>query len=222
MICAFEELWECFAQDLFQLPGKDADKPLFNPYSGVLPGIDRPSSDQLRRQNLRNYFSSFSEKPCYLVLGEAPGWRGCRFTGVPFTSEALLESGKLPFSGKSTSLTGGLYSEASATVFWATMRLYHPRFLVWNCLPLHPYQAGQPLTNRPAASKEILLLKNILLSMIDILKPEKLVAVGRTAQRILAHLGFECDPVRHPAHGGTFKFKSEVQAFFSKMGIIPS
>ena len=57
-----------------------------------------------RQGNLLNYLLHFEGKPRYLIVGEAPGPWGCRFSGVPFTSERQLAQGELPFAGEPTSI----------------------------------------------------------------------------------------------------------------------
>ena len=45
----------------------------------------------IRRNNLYIYLQQMRRvNPKIMLLGEAPGYRGCRLTGVPFTSEHLL------------------------------------------------------------------------------------------------------------------------------------
>lgn len=45
----------------------------------------------IRRDNLLTYLiQMYKLKPRVILVGEAPGYRGCRLTGVPFTSEHLL------------------------------------------------------------------------------------------------------------------------------------
>lgn len=49
------------------------------------------SDNKVRRNNLRLYLNQISQlRPKVLLVGEAPGYHGCRFTGVPFTSEYIL------------------------------------------------------------------------------------------------------------------------------------
>ena len=40
----------------------------------------------LRRRRLREYLGSREDAP-FLLVGEAPGYRGARISGIPFTSE---------------------------------------------------------------------------------------------------------------------------------------
>ena len=221
MIESLASLWDYLQIDLFPLPSRTEQNPLFNLYSCVEPSVDRVDADQIRRENLGFYLSSFPRCPEVLVVGEAPGWRGCRFSGVPFTSEAQAAGGKLPFWGERSSKQFTPHSEASASIFWSTMRPYFPQFLTWNCLPLHPHKPGLPQSNRHATQNEASRFDHILCSIIHILQPNIILAVGRLAQDNLTSLGFDCISIRHPSHGGAAAFKSGIQASFNKMGNHP-
>jgi uracil-DNA glycosylase len=215
-------LWDYLSNELFSLPGEDGSKPLFNPYFNLEPGLEKAAADRIRRENLRSYFASFTQLPRTLVVGEAPGWRGCRFSGIPFTSESQLVSRQLPFSGERTNKSGRPLCEASATIYWKVMLPFYPHFLAWNCLPLHPYKPGLPASNRHASTREIMRFDHLLQSFINLLGPEGILAVGRDAQRSLTRLSFKHTPVRHPAHGGVKTFGAGVEEFFRKLGIYPS
>lgn len=211
-------VWEWLEGEVFSLPGIPAGlKPCFNPYRDVDPIVDRPNADRIRQENLRWYLESFTHWPETLVIGEAPGWRGCRFSGVPFTSEAQL-NGALPFCGAPSSRGNRPHAEAAATIFWQVMKGYHPRFLAWNCLPLHPHLFGQPLSNRTPAADEIRGSAETLANLIALLEPRRVIAVGRSAQTALQHLGQEGAAVRHPGHGGAKAFRAGMRAVFSPKG----
>lgn len=211
-------VWEWLDEEVFSLPGVPAGpKPCFNPYQGVDPMVDRPNADRIRRENLQGYLESFTHWPETLVIGEAPGWRGCRFSGVPFTSEAQL-SGALQFCGAPSSRGNRPHAEAAATIFWRVMTGYHPRFLAWNCLPLHPYLPGQPLSNRTPVVDEIRDAAEGLSELVALLRPRWVIAVGRSAQFALEHLGLEGAVVRHPGHGGAKAFAAGMRAIFSPNG----
>ncbi|MFA4936156.1 MAG: hypothetical protein WC568_10015, partial [Candidatus Methanoperedens sp.] len=91
-----DDLWSIFENKLFLFPTTEV---LFNQYKQVNLDVDLPNAHEIRKQNLRNYLESFSEKPSILVVGEAAGPWGCRFSGVPFTGEKQLCMHNLPFSG---------------------------------------------------------------------------------------------------------------------------
>jgi uracil-DNA glycosylase len=209
-------VWEWLEGEIFNLPGTTfGPGPCFNPYLGFDPRVDRPEADRIRRENLRRYLQSFNAWPEALVIGEAPGWRGCRFSGVPFTSEAQLD-GRLPFCGERTSLGNQAHSEASATIFWQAMREFHPRFLAWNSLPFHPHRPGQPLSNRPPAPAEIRQAAATLAKLVVLLQPDRVVAVGARAATAAHHLGLAAIPVRHPGHGGAAAFRAGMAQVFER------
>ncbi|MBN2548181.1 MAG: uracil-DNA glycosylase [Anaerolineales bacterium] len=174
--------------------------------------VDLPAAAQLRQQNLYAYLASFRQKPGLLLVGEAPGWRGCRFSGIPFTSEAQLCSQELPFNGVRTSKRDLPYSEATATVFWKFMVPYQQRFIVWNCIPYHPHRAGLSLTNRCPTRAEIRDHAGLLAGLVERLEPRQVIAIGKSAQWALLQLGLKPRLVRHPAHGGAKEFERNIQS----------
>lgn len=76
---------EQFVQFLSDAP----DLPLvFNPYS------DNDPFGAVRRKNLQIYLENMKIlKPKVLLVGEAPGYNGCRYSGIPFTSERIMMQG---------------------------------------------------------------------------------------------------------------------------------
>lgn len=46
---------------------------------------------QIRRNNLKLYLTKMKDlNPSIMILGEAPGYKGCGLTGIPFTSERIV------------------------------------------------------------------------------------------------------------------------------------
>ena len=80
-----DQVWNLLAKELFDLP-RQPDT--FNPYTQVNPEVDRPDAAQVRRANRRSYLNACQQHPDLFLLAEAPGPWGCRFSGVPITSEA--------------------------------------------------------------------------------------------------------------------------------------
>lgn len=209
--------WDYLCQQVFH-PASDASSTqnLFNQYAETDPQVDAPEAARLRRQNLYHYLTSFQQIPDLMVVGEAPGWRGCRFSGVPFTSEAQLCSRELPFCGDRTSRRRLPYSEATATIFWKVMLPYQQVFVVWNCIPYHPHLADQPLTNRRPSWAEIEGHAHLLAGLLERLEPRQVVAIGKSAQFALKNIGVEPRLVRHPAHGGAHKFQKAMLSILTE------
>jgi hypothetical protein len=178
---------------------------VFNLYRDVNPELDVPGAAQLRCGNLRRLLVSRPLPVPLLVVVEAPGWRGCRFSGIPITSEALLAEPGFPWQGQATRRDGPL-GEQSATIFHRAMAGYHGSILVWNTFPFHPHRPGEPCSNRTPSRKEQLLGRTYLEAVLAWAQPQYCAAVGRIAQRALSDLGQANSPIRHPAQGGAAEF----------------
>ncbi len=202
-------LWRWLQERVFPIPTTPT---LFNHYGNSVPGVDCPDSDAIRRNNLHNYLRAFRRRPCFAVIGEAPGWRGCRFSGVPFSSEAQLINGLLPFAGaRSSAGDTPPLTETSATIFWRHLLPHHSRLFAWNAIPFHPHEPCNPLSNRTPSASEIDHHSNMLAELLSLLEPRSIIAVGRSAQRALHRIGVPSTYVRHPARGGAAAFRSGME-----------
>ena len=47
--------------------------------------LERPDGAAIRRRNLRRYLQTFRDAS-YVLVGEAAGYAGCPFSGIPFNS----------------------------------------------------------------------------------------------------------------------------------------
>lgn len=218
----WRRVWNILESRLFDQASQPGGRqPAFNLYRDEEPSFDQAGAAARRRQNLGNYLESLPASPEFLLIGEAPGWRGCRFSGVPFTSEAQFTQSEvdLPFTGQVTSLMARdqrPLAEISATVFWRVLRPWWGRFLAWNCVPVHLHQPGAPCSNRRPASGELLTWQAFLIEVITALQPTPiLVAIGKSAAYALALSGQPCLSVRHPAHGGKLEFQHAIERIFN-------
>lgn len=191
--------------DLAVLP--DSDR-LSNPYAPP----DDPAAT-IRRENLRRYLSDmYCRKPRVLLLAEAPGYRGCALSGIPVTSERILLRGierwNLFGDGyRRTSDDPQGVAEMTATILWNALVAYADEPpLLWNTIPLHPHQPGQPLSNRTPTRTEQRMGVPFIEAVSALFEFEVVLGVGRTAQRVLGELGYSYVPLRHPAQGGKTRF----------------
>lgn len=195
-----------------------SSKRLFNFYRDEVPFLDRPNGAYIRWRNLCRYIYEFGTKPKILLVGEAPGARGCRFSGIPFTSEKLITEAQIPVRGDQSSRRDSPQSEITATIFWKTLHPYVLDFFVWNVVPFHPHRPDDLLSNRPPTRNETSAFLDLLLAVINVLEPEIIVAVGKTAYRILNDiLNIDCTLVRHPSYGGKRKFQDQMIAIMSRI-----
>lgn len=170
--------------------------------------------NSIRRENLMIYLKQmYKLKPKIILVGEAPGYRGCRLTGVPFTSEHLLMNNinGLEIFGRENGYRlalekDKLLKEATATIIWNTLVQYDMMVLSWNTFPFHPHKKDNGESNRTPLKKELLIGEKPLLQMIEMFNIEKVVAMGNKAEESLKKLGISCEKVRHPAQGGKNEF----------------
>jgi uracil-DNA glycosylase len=191
-----------------ELATTEVTQNVYNQYSYESP------ENAIRRDNLLIYLEQMSKlKPKMILVGEAPGYRGCRLTGVPFTSDNLLMKnieGLNLFGedkGYKLAIKGDkLLKEATATIIWNTLVHFDLMILSWNAFPFHPYKQGNLESNRTPLKKELLIGEKPLLRLIEMFNIEKVIAVGNKAEESLNKLGFNCEKVRHPAQGGKNEF----------------
>ena len=168
----------------------------------------------IRRNNLYIYLRQMQRvNPKIVLVGEAPGYRGCRLTGVPFTSEHLLMNNKegLNLFGKENGYQLAveqekLMKEATATIIWETLIQHDMMVLSWNAFPFHPYKKGNIFSNRTPLKKELLIGEKHLLQLLELFHINKVVAMGNKAAESLSRLGIQHEKVRHPAQGGKNEF----------------
>ena len=192
------------------LKGLEPCENCFNPYASG--DADR---DTIRCANLLLYLEEMAAKtPSVMLVGEAPGYNGCHWSGIPFTSERELQRG-VPAHGlfgldKGYRWTSGRergYTEPSGTILWSVIAELPTLPLVWNAFPLHPYKPGKVLSNRTPTEKELVSHSFVLHRLLEIFGIESCIAVGHKAANVLAELGIAAPRVRHPANGGKAEFR---------------
>jgi uracil-DNA glycosylase len=142
----------------------------------------------LRRDRLAAYLEARADA-AYLLVGEAPGFRGARISGIPFTSERQL-IGRGP-------------AEATATIVHRVLDELGvaERVLLWNVVPTHP---GTATSNRPPTRREVTAGR---VFAEELAVGRRVICVGRVAQAALGGAG-----VRHPSHGGAAAFAAGLRA----------
>ena len=138
----------------------------------------------LLRRRLREYLERRA-KATLVLVGEAPGYRGARVSGIPFTSERQL--------------TGTGPAEATATIVHRVLEELElvDAVLLWNVVPTHP---GTAASNRRPTRREVVAGMWFVEHLAE---GRAVVAVGRIAGRALG-----MDAIRHPSHGGAREFRA--------------
>jgi len=203
----FENIWLLLNEKVFPTPSTDT---LFNLYRDEDPEHDRPGAAHMRQENLRHYLSSYQTRPAVFLLAEAPGPWGCRFSGIPLVSEAQLVAEDFPLWGRATSLAAKPHHEYSARIYWRVLQDFFPYFFTWNTVPYHPHYRGRPMSIRTPVAKEISMFCDVLATMITMIQPQRVLAIGRKAERALQIIDVEATYVRHPSQGGARLFEQGV------------
>jgi hypothetical protein len=194
--------------------GQDA----FNQYHQCHPALDRPNGARIRRRNLRAYLETFAAAS-YVLVGEAAGYAGCRFSGIPFTGEAQIVGPErlswahkldLERSSSGQDPSPGLWRERSGQIVWEALDGRRDCVL-WNTFPWHPY-GDTLLSNRKPRQNEIDQALEALTCVLRLFAGAEVYAIGRVSQDTLARLGIEAPYIRHPSHGGKARFTQGVRA----------
>lgn len=208
-----QDLWELLEREVFPAPSSEEQ---FNFYADRNENLDRPQAPTYRRENLRAYLECYEYAPPLFLLLEAPGPWGCRFSGVPITSEAQLTDPDFPIRGRQTSLEDEPHTEYSASIFWRVLQPHFPQFFIWNSVPLHPHDPDDPLSIRTPRRTEVRAWQDLLTRVLCILEPSQVVAVGRKAERALNEIEKDATYVRHPSQGGAKKFEQGMMDILQK------
>lgn len=181
----------------------------FNQYSctdGDDCGAEAPA---IRRANLRAYLARRLGAPVLLVA-EAAGWRGARYSGLCLYSERQFGPHE-PELRRSSRHPGG-WSEPSATVVQGAIAPWRDGVVLWNLVPTHPRRDGLPHTNRTPTRAETRAGAAWVERIVGLLQPEHIGAIGVHAGRAL---GADVPAVRHPSHGGAFIARDALRALLS-------
>ena len=208
-----------------QLLKKSPSGAVFNPWWQVDEKNDiGPSAPAIRRKQLRAYLRQRLGKEKLALIGEAVGYRGGHFSGIPMTSERLL-LGKQPDvvatlykpqrTSKPEKCPNG-FSEPTATIVWGTLLrlgLKPDQFVLWNAFPWHSFDPRHGmLSNRMPDKSERAAGLPVLRAFLELFPWDQVVALGKVAAAGLDQLGIAAHCVRHPASGGARLFRTQIAA----------
>ena len=216
--------------DFLRLLKNSPSGAVFNPWWQVDERNDvGHNAPAIRRNQLRAYLEERLGKSTVAIIGEALGYRGGHFSGIPMTSERMLlgkkkESGihlEQVFSSiqarrtsKPRKCADG-FSEPTATIVWSTLLtlgLKLEQFVLWNAFPWHSFDPGRGmLSNRMPKKFERSAGLSVLKAFLDLFRCNEIVALGNVAASQLKELNVESHRVRHPASGGAKLFRQQIE-----------
>jgi len=178
-------------------------------------------SPAIRRKHLAMYFRERLDKARLAIVGEALGYRGGHFSGIPMTSERMLlreqqhiVAGIKPRRTSKPSVCPNGFSEPTATIVWDALLkigMLPDEFVLWNAFPWHSFDPRRGLlSNRMPNKSEQLSGRAVLKVFLQLFSCDQVVALGKIAAAQLEQLGFNAHCVRHPASGGAKLFRQQI------------
>lgn len=190
---------------------------VFNPYADCCPTHDRADAARVRRRNLvRCLEAAIATQVDTIWIARDLGYRGGRRTGVPLTDEVHLNQAAALMGGISLdrATRGPVVAERTAAIVWSVLTRIGEPAVLWNVFPLHPHEADDPFSNRCHTRAEREATWPLLTALIAMIKPRRIVAIGRDAGMALSGLDITVEVVRHPSYGGQAEFISGVNHIY--------
>ena len=192
----------------------------------------------IRRKQLRAYLGDRLGKVRLAIVGEALGYRGGHFTGIPMTSERILLGrnknvgigAKQFFSdivacrtSKQEICRDG-FSEPTATIVWSSLLklgIKPTEFVLWNAFPWHSFDPDERLlSNRTPTRSERAAGLPVLKAFLKLFPCDQVVALGRIATAQLEATDVDASRlrgIRHPASGGAKLFRKQIAEVVKKL-----
>ena len=195
---------------------------MFNPWWQIDEENDIGShSSAIRRKHLAVYFRERLGKARLAIIGEALGYRGGHFSGIPITSERiLLEKQKQIVAGITPRRTSKPdkyphgFSEPTATIVWGALLrlgLKPDQFVLWNAFPWHSFDSRRGLlSNRMPNKAERSAGLAVLKAFLELFSCDKVIALGKISAAQLEELNVAAQYIRHPASGGARLFRQQI------------
>ena len=194
---------------------------VFNPWWQIDKENDiGPHCPAIRRKHLAVYLGERLDNAWLAVVGEALGYRGGHFSGIPMTSERMLlrkpsiVATIKPRRTSKPSVCPNGFSEPTATIVWGTLLnigVLRDEFVLWNAFPWHSFDPRRGLlSNRMPNKSEQLSGRPVLKVFLELFPCERIIALGKIAAAQLGQLGFNAHCVRHPASGGAKIFREQM------------
>ena len=217
-------------EDFLWLLKTNPSTAVFNPWWEVDVQNDiEPTACGIRRKQLCVYLRERLVNARVAIVGEALGYRGGHFSGIPMTSERML-------LGKQGNIVAGIkprrtskpeicptgFSEPTATIVWGALLrlgLKSDEFVLWNAFPWHSFDPRRGLlSNRMPNKSEQLSGRPALKVFLQLFPCEQIVALGKIAAGQLEAIGVKAHCVRHPASGGAKRFREQIKEILQHPG----
>lgn len=197
----------------------------FNPYFDRCPVHDAAEAPELRRYYLVEMLERAASSELDAIwVGRDLGYRGGRRTGLALTDDIHFGNHLVRWGLESKRPTfGEPVAERTAAVVWDILLQVQAPIFLWNVFPLHPFESGDPFSNRAHNARERRAGTDILVKIVNYLKPRRIVAVGNDAFNVLssAFSGERICKVRHPSYGGQNEFLATMRTLYPECLVVP-
>lgn len=192
---------------------------VFNPYSNRCPIHDRADAPKVRRRMLLGMLEAATQcEVDSLWIGRDLGYRGGRRTGLALTDDIHMRNHADRWGVDHLRSTKGLpVAERTASVIWSVLDEVAAPIFLWNVFPLHPHERDNPFSNRSHNAKERQTGEEVLESLIRLISPRRVVAIGNDAAASLLRIEARATvlQVRHPSYGGQADFLRQMREIYS-------
>lgn len=226
-----------------RLAATEAPPGCVNPYSVYLPGVDiGPEAPEIRRRQLSAYLTRRQDTARLMLVAEAPGYQGARFSGIAMTCERTVLGHKPgvppeavlgdvpgrrtshPATGRNRPEQAYGFCEPTASIVWRELVALGlaDHAVLWNVFPFHPHREGAPLTNRTPSHAEVAAHLGIMEALHAAFATARVICIGNTARDHLRPLYPDLPALRHPANGGASKFRDGLRRLVNATRCAPA
>ena len=190
----------------------------FNPYVERCEQYDRRQAPAIRAGLLLDILRAAGEADIDAIwIGRDLGHRGGRRTGLALTDDFRFSVHARRWGVDVDRPTlGPMVRERTATVVWEMLERIKENVFLWNLFPLHPFPEEDTYRNRAHSAIERDAGVELLIRLVSLLRPRRIIAVGKDSARALRNGVVEVDvwDVRHPSYGGERLFREQIASLY--------
>lgn len=213
------------AKDILSALGQLDFENTFNPYFDRCPVHDAAEAPELRSYYLLEMLERAASSNLDAIwVGRDLGYRGGRRTGLALTDDIHFSDHLVRWGLEPKRPTfGAPVAERTAAAIWDILIQVRAPVFLWNVFPLHPYENGDPFSNRAHNARERRAGTDILISIVHYLRPRRVIAVGNDAFNVLSDALPDVGvyKVRHPSYGGQNDFAKSMRLLYASSLIEP-
>jgi hypothetical protein len=222
-------------QFIQELQAYESGENVFNPWRDYDESLDiSPEAPSIRSKQIEHFLYARVPGAKYLLVAEAVGYQGGRFTGVAMTSERILLGNHehikpvailQNIQGSRTSNPDNAnlknmqkrfgFTEPTATIVWGevlTSNVSPYEVITWNIFPFHPFHHNKGvLTNRTPTSAELAVGAYYTELLLKLCPNITVIAIGGHSAKTLSSFGINNLHVPHPANGGASNFRAAIR-----------